>query len=170
MASRGSVAGPSRLGVARGGLNRQFKVPALKAPADIIPVILQPTTMPDDPIVEGRAMSPIEISSSDDGGQDPNEKQPKVVETLRSKVLTSEKRAAQPQGTSKNISASSVGNPLGTKNRDVLYPAGPVKVRMQGDPASDDEVDDLEVVVAKNRTLAQGNRRTGTLESSYSLR
>jgi hypothetical protein len=114
-------------------------------------------------------MSPIEISSSDEEAQETTENPPIVAETSSLKDLMSERTVAQPQASSKNISASSIGNPLGMKNRDVLYPAGPVKVRMQEDPASDSEVEDLEVVIAKNRTLAQGNRRTGTLEASYIL-
>jgi hypothetical protein len=160
-ANRGAA---TRLGVARGGLNRQFKVPALKAPdppADAIPAIEPSSALSDDPTVpEGIDMSPIELSSSEDEAQEPRDRKPGVVGTAASKEAVSNSKAAQPQGATRNLSASSAGNPLGMKNRDVLYPAGPVKVRMQEEPASDGEVDDLEVVIAKNRTLAQGNRRT----------
>jgi hypothetical protein len=167
MANRGSA---TRLGVAR-GLNRQFKVPALKVPdppVDARPTIPNASTLSEDPaLLEGGDVSPIELSSSGDEAQDPRDRKPGVVGTVASKQLTSNNRAAQPQGTTRNLSASSVGNPLGMKNRDVLYPAGPVKIRMQEDPASDGEVDDLEVVIAQNRTLAQGNRRTGKRESRH---
>ncbi|KAG8801512.1 hypothetical protein FRC16_000296 [Serendipita sp. 398] len=44
------------------------------------------------------------------------------------------------------------GNPLGVKKREVLYPAGgPKKEKMQEDPASDGEVEDLEAVVMRAR-------------------
>ena len=162
---RGFGMGGAMSVAAKAGLNRQFKVPTLKhldPQPDPPPHPRSPSTMPSGSrVADDRAVSPIDLSSSDDDTEEP-----RVANISAPKDSTSEMDLAPHQTSTKQMPSGPVRNLLGVKNREVFYPAGPVKVKMQEDPVPDGEVDDLEVVIEKNRITAQEKRRSGTLEDA----
>ncbi|KIM30825.1 hypothetical protein M408DRAFT_327788 [Serendipita vermifera MAFF 305830] len=130
---------------------RQFKVPTFKTP-NLPSDTSNPTPqadVQDEPEVAERDTI-VDLGSSEDEVDDVS----KPVETVDVRDAPLEKNVA-PSALLMSNSTRIIGTSLRVKNRDVFYPAGPTKIKMQEDPASDGEVDDLEAVVAKNRTTTE---------------
>jgi hypothetical protein len=96
-----------------------------------------------------------------------DDEQPLIIQRPKDPPIVATKPSMQP--TPKLLANK---NPLGTKVREIFYPANPGarKEKMQEDPASDEEVEDLSVVVARSRLNEESryfNRDSGKFFASF---
>jgi hypothetical protein len=120
----------------------------------------------------------VDIDSSGDDSDNPdivNETMPEetaksTTNIISAKTISAPRVVDEPWGET-DLSAPTVAksNPLGMKRREVFYPAAPRKEKIQDDPASDGEVDDLSDAVKKSRELTEAKARVGGRSGTQSF-
>lgn len=131
-----------------------FKPPTFKVPERPIQGVAPDS--PDSPSIPTEPLQQeiVDIDSSENDSDNLNEIPPATT-AKSSTDIVSAKMVPAPQNSGSSGLAAVKINPLGTKKREVFYPAAPQKEKLQEAPASDDEVEDLMDAVKKSRQLRE---------------